>query len=204
LFNTLVTPLYFLQIVAGWTRLSVGKNIVAVVIILPTLLYFVPRIGPYAPAGCWIAVNFGYYLFEVPLMHRRLLKGHMSQWWLGDTLIPMIATAIVFGCSWLLIPADQKPWFGFLQAALTSVVSFLAIGLLFPTLRRDAIEAAHRFILGHHAGRMEHVFHVFFEGIPDQRRLELGRALFAGIPTNSIEGCELAYRRLFDISRVCG
>lgn len=147
LFNTLVTPLYFLQIASGWTRLSAGKNIVAVAVILPVLLIFVPRIGPIAAAAGWIAVNLGYYLFEVPLMHRRLLKGQMWQWWLTDTLLPMIVVALIFSCSWLLVPADQNPWFGLLQAVLTSAIAFGTIGLVFPTLRRDAIESARRSIL---------------------------------------------------------
>lgn len=148
LFNTFMTPPYVLEIAAGWTRLSVGKSIVAVVIVLPVLLILVPRIGPIAAAGGWIAVNIGFYLFEVPLMHRRLLKGHMWQWWLTDTLLPAIIVGIVFGCSWLLVPVDQKPWFGLLQAAPTAAIAFGAIGLVFPALRRDAIETVCRLIAG--------------------------------------------------------
>ena len=37
----------------------------------------------------WLALNLGYYLFEVPIMHRRLLRLELWRWYLVDTLVPL-------------------------------------------------------------------------------------------------------------------
>lgn len=144
LFNTVTNPLYFLQIAAGWTRLSVVKNVVAIAVTLPFLFIFVPRIGPQAAALCWIATNVGYYLFEAPLMHRRLLKKELPRWWLIDTLFPMAIATIIFGCAWLLVTTNQNPWIGVLQAGFTALVTFGVMVWALPGLRNDGIYAFHR------------------------------------------------------------
>jgi O-antigen/teichoic acid export membrane protein len=148
LFQTVVTPFYLIQIAAGSTRLTAASSVVAVAVTLPTLLILVPRVGPVAAAGCWIAVNLGYYLFAVPLMHSRLLRDELWRWWLMDTLLPMIVVALVFTGSSLLIPPSEKPWWGFLQGAATASIAVCAISLVFPKLRRDAFAAACRLIAG--------------------------------------------------------
>lgn len=80
---------YTLQISAGWVRLSLYKNLAAIVLTLPGLLWLVPWIGGVGGAIVWLALNLGYYVFEIPIMHRRLLRDEMWRWYLIDTLAPL-------------------------------------------------------------------------------------------------------------------
>jgi O-antigen/teichoic acid export membrane protein len=135
LFNTLMTPPYFLQIASGWTRLSVVKNIIAVAAVLPVLFIFVPRYGPIAAAVVWIAINVGYYLFEVPLMHRRLLRRELWRWWIIDTLLPTIVVTLIYAVAAVMLPPEISRLPGVLLAFVMAAVAWLVLLMAWPALR---------------------------------------------------------------------
>ena len=80
LFLALVFLPFALQLAHGWTSLSIYKNIIAVMIYVPLLLYLVPLLGAKGAALCWLLLTLGYFLIEVPVMHRRLLRGTQWRW----------------------------------------------------------------------------------------------------------------------------
>lgn len=141
LFNTLVTPPYFLQIANGWTRLSVIKNVIALVFILPILVITVPRYGPLAAAVCWIALNLGYYLIEVPYMHRCLLKGELWAWWGRDTLAPMAVAAIVYGATLAIVPPEIDRFDGLAMAIVVAILTWAILLVTLPFYRADVFGA---------------------------------------------------------------
>jgi hypothetical protein len=49
-----------------------------VLLFVPLLLWLIAHYGAAGAALAWIALNARYFLFEVPFMHRRLLKGGMG------------------------------------------------------------------------------------------------------------------------------
>ncbi len=130
LLNTLAMAPLTLQLSAGWTRLSILKNLVALPPFLLALAWGIPHIGMIAGAWCWVALNLGYYLIEVPLTHRRLLPGEMWRWWGQDTLLPSIVAATMFVLAGFLVPGDLPPWPGVALAtcaAMATAVALLAV-----------------------------------------------------------------------------
>ena len=138
LFNTVMTAPYFLQIASGWTLLSVVKNAIAVAIILPVLVITVPLYGPIAAAACWIGLNVGYYLLEVPYMHRRLLPRELWTWWGRDTLLPMATVGVVYTCVLFLVPPVLPRLEGLALTAIVAIIAWLALLMVLPLLRSDA------------------------------------------------------------------
>lgn len=132
LLNVLITLPYILQISAGWTSLSVFKNIIAIAILLPALIYGIPKFGPIVGAGCWLALNGGYYLFEVPCMHRRLLPHEMKSWWWNDTLLPALYASPIFAGSYMLSSAGQSRIEVLAQAFITALIAGIVLMLLLP------------------------------------------------------------------------
>lgn len=133
LLNVLSTLPYVLQMAAGRTRLLFIKNVLALAAILPTLVYGIPEYGPIAGAWCWLAVNASYYLFEVPIMHQRLLKNELWAWWFKDTLLPAFAVMVMFAVIHYFF-SDAKEWslvFTVAGAAMTAII-LLAIMLHYP------------------------------------------------------------------------
>jgi O-antigen/teichoic acid export membrane protein len=87
--NGLMQMPYHLQLAQGWTGLSVKVNVVAVVALIPSLLWAVPRFGATGAAWIWVALNAGYVLFAVQLMHLRVMPKEKWRWYLFDVLLPM-------------------------------------------------------------------------------------------------------------------
>lgn len=94
---------YHLQVAFGWTRLAVVSDTVSVVLLVPAILFLVPRYGLMAAAGCWVALNLGQFFIVTPLMHRRLLRSEFWAWVWEDTGKPAclaVGTALVCRVLW--------------------------------------------------------------------------------------------------------
>lgn len=133
--NGLMNVPYALQLAAGWTRLPLYQNIVAVIILLPCLFWATARYGAIGAAWVWIAVNAGYILIGVQVMHTRLLPGEKLRWYLYDVGVPLTgALGVAVSARWLF------PTTGSLLtvAGLLAVVSFfglLVTAMLTPVVR---------------------------------------------------------------------
>jgi O-antigen/teichoic acid export membrane protein len=130
--NAAVTPPSFLQLAAGWTRLLVLKSWLSLPLYIGLLAYSIPKFGPVAGAWCWIILNLAYYLIEVPLVHRRLLKSELFAWWIIDTLLPTIVVMALFRLSTYLVPLSPVPWRGILQGVCTAALSWLVLLAMLP------------------------------------------------------------------------
>jgi len=145
LLNIVMLMPLLLQLAAGWTRLSVIKNVIAVALVLPILLLGVPRFGPIVGAWCWFGLNFAYYLVEVPLVHRRLLRGEMRAWWIRDTLCPgIIAAAFFWAVARLSSALQDRPIEAIAAAAASGLVSAALLALALPHPRAMIMEVSRR------------------------------------------------------------
>lgn len=123
--NAMVTMPYALQLAHGWTRLTIYKNLLAVVILVPVLNLLISRWGAVGAAVAWISLNAGYVLFEVPIMHSRLLRGDLSQWYFADIGLPILISFSIAGASKYLFPSQTSLVLTAGWIALTSLIAFL-------------------------------------------------------------------------------
>jgi O-antigen/teichoic acid export membrane protein len=124
-----------LQLAHGWTSLSIWKNVVAVALYVPLLLFLVPRYGATGAALSWLALTAGYLFIEVPVMHRRLLKDAKWRWYLSDLGKPLAIALGVMGLAWIALPSDFSPWQKFALIALAGFVAQGVTLLLLPDVR---------------------------------------------------------------------
>ena len=61
--NGLMTLPYTLQLAYGWTRLTLYKNIVAVIFLVPLMVWMVQMYHGIGAALAWVILNFGYIIF---------------------------------------------------------------------------------------------------------------------------------------------
>ena len=90
--NQLACLPFALQVAAGWVKLGVYTNAVAVIFIVPALVIAAYFFGGVGAATVWIALSCIYVFIYVNLLHSRILKGEARQWYAG-TLLP-----VVLGC----------------------------------------------------------------------------------------------------------
>jgi O-antigen/teichoic acid export membrane protein len=93
--NALCSVPYAAQLAHGWTRLGLSVNAVAVALLAPVTLWLVPRHGAMAAGWIWAAVNVGYVVVQVMLMHRRILRGEAARWYLQAFLAPLVASTVM-------------------------------------------------------------------------------------------------------------
>jgi O-antigen/teichoic acid export membrane protein len=132
--NSLMNLPYALQLAHGWTSLAFFTNVISVIILIPLLVVTISYYGAIGAAAVWIALNSGYVLIQLPIMHRRLLKGEQWRWYLEDVGLPLMTTLSVIGIGRLLIH-DQMP----LPIVLASIAIILALALASAALAASQI-----------------------------------------------------------------
>jgi len=124
-----------LQLAHGWTRLVFAINTVAVIVLAPLIYFASLRYGGVGAAWVWIILNCGYVIFLLQMMHRRLLPGHLREWFLVDVGQPL-AAALAVGGLWHLaggIPVHYG-W-ALLSLAAVALLTTLAAAFAAPQIR---------------------------------------------------------------------
>jgi O-antigen/teichoic acid export membrane protein len=104
--NGLMWMPYQSQLAHGWTGLTIRVNAVAVLILVPAILWLVPRHGALAAGWIWVTLNLAYVVIAIQFMHRRILLGEKSEWYLADIAAPVGGAAII---ALLLTPFAPSP-----------------------------------------------------------------------------------------------
>jgi len=110
--HCLVHPPYALQLAHGWTGLALKINLVSVLVMAPLLVVGAGYFGSVGAAFAWTMLTAGYVIVGVPLMHRRLLPGELSDWYLRDTL-PALGAAllvVVLAAQFKFSEVSQPVW----------------------------------------------------------------------------------------------
>jgi O-antigen/teichoic acid export membrane protein len=135
LFNGLMWIPYQLQLAHGWTSLTIKVNSVAVVILVPAILWAVPTYGALGAAWVWVTLNAGYILFDIYFIHQRLLPTEKWRWYREDVAIPLAAaTATAWLCRWVM-PEGLGRLGAFGVLLLSSGGVLLAAALAAPLVR---------------------------------------------------------------------
>jgi O-antigen/teichoic acid export membrane protein len=133
--NGLVSVPGYLQAAAGWPALMVYTNAAAAVVLVPAILVMTPKYGAAGAALVWLILNTGYLMFNVPVMHRRLLRGEQGRWYLEDLGLPVAGTLAIVVSGRLLMPDMQSMWMTASWIAAVGLVALCACATLAPQVR---------------------------------------------------------------------
>lgn len=129
---------YALQLAYGWTSLSVYANLVAIIVLVPALLYFVDKYGALGAASVWTLLNFGQLTITISLMHQRYLRGEQLLWYFKDIALPVIGALVPLILWWGVYNANTHPIVSFLQLAAALGTSVLVSTIVTPAARNVA------------------------------------------------------------------
>lgn len=139
LFNGFMNIPYMLQLAHGWTGYAIRVNVVAVAIIIPAILWAVPRYGAIGAAWIWVALNAGYVLIGVHFMYRRLLPEQKWRWYWESITKPLLTGAIVaFGLAFMM-PVPQVRLDSIFTLLLVSICVVASVALVMPSMRQRII-----------------------------------------------------------------
>lgn len=138
LLNGLMWIPYQTQLAHGWTSLAVKVNIVAVALIVPAILWAVPRYGAEGAAWVWGALNAGYCVIAVQFMYRRILPAEKWRWYRQDVLMPLLAAGLAVGLIKNLWPVQDTAIAQAAVLAIAAIASLTASGLAAHHVRQQA------------------------------------------------------------------
>ena len=93
--NGLMHLPYALQLAYGWTKLAFYTNLIAVIILVPSIIYMTKWYGPGGAAAVWVALNCAYILISIQFMHRRLMPEEKWRWYFQDLGMPVGLTLLI-------------------------------------------------------------------------------------------------------------
>ena len=127
---------FMAQLAYGWTGFAVRVNAVAVAIIVPVILWAVPRYGAVAAAWVWLGLNTGYVLISIHFMHRRILCNEKWLWYARAVGVPVLVSGLSVVCLRLSLPADlgRMQLSAYLVLSTTVVTIFTAFTTQEPLL----------------------------------------------------------------------
>jgi O-antigen/teichoic acid export membrane protein len=86
---------YQMQLAHGIVGLAIKSNVGAILIVVPALLWAIPRYGAIGAAWVWAGFNCGYIVVNVNFMYRRILSGEQWRWYLKDIALPLTAITVL-------------------------------------------------------------------------------------------------------------
>lgn len=132
---------YMLQLAHGWTSLSIGVNIVAASVIVPLIVWGVPRYGALGAAYGLLLLNVGYVIVHAYFMHRRLLPGGRLRWYRDAIARPLLTGSVVCGAFALLWPRTHSHGIAALLLAAAALGVSVAVLAALPTVRPTIVRA---------------------------------------------------------------
>jgi O-antigen/teichoic acid export membrane protein len=139
LLNGLVWVPYQMQLAHGWTSLTIKISIIAVSLMVPALFLVVPAYGAIGAAWVSVVMYAVYFIFYIPLMHRRLLPADKWRWYSWDVAVPLAAaTAVAFLFRWAM-PHDLGKLGEFGVLLTSSMCVLIAAAAAAPMVRSQLI-----------------------------------------------------------------
>ncbi len=126
--NGFVTMPYYLQLVHRWTKLSIYKNIVAIILLIPTLYFSILKFGIIGACWIWLILNLLYFIFEIPIMHSRIMKDEKMKYYLEDIgkflIVSLLFTTVIFtATTFFILPI----YFLFAILVITGIVQIFLL-----------------------------------------------------------------------------
>jgi O-antigen/teichoic acid export membrane protein len=135
--NGLMNIPYAMQLAAGWTRLTIATNLVAIAVLVPLTWWSVTLFGVTGGAVAWLGLNVGYFILTPQLMHHRLLRGEKLRWYVQDNLRPALAALAVAALALLVHEASVSRWTTTAQLAFYWAAATAATMMAVPGIRGE-------------------------------------------------------------------
>jgi len=134
-FNGIMHLPVALQLAFGWTSLSILKNVVAVILVVPSIIYLAVYHGAVGVSCVWLGLNLGYFFLEIPVMHLRLLRKEKWKWYLQDVCVPFLVCLFIAGFGRILVKGPMPQYKMLLYLIIISGLTFGLTWIATPVTR---------------------------------------------------------------------
>ncbi len=134
-FNALISLPHALQLAFGWTKLIFFRNLIAVFVLIPLTIYMTTFYGAIGATTVWLFLNVGSVLFEIPIMHRRLLPEEKWRWYWQDVLIPLGTALLIAGLGKLFMSKTMTQIMTLIYLVMVSALTLGITAIVTPATR---------------------------------------------------------------------
>ncbi|OTE95254.1 polysaccharide biosynthesis protein [Crenothrix sp. D3] len=127
---------YMLTLAYGWTKFSVYSNTVAVVLLVPSMIWATLNYGVMGAAWIWVILNSGYVLISVHFLYRRLLTTEKWRWYGKDILIPSFTVLCTGGFCVFIFPEGLSKIAELVLLLLSGILMVASAWLVSPFIPR--------------------------------------------------------------------
>jgi O-antigen/teichoic acid export membrane protein len=151
LYGLMFVPLA-LQLAYGWTTLAIRSNAIAVAVFIPLTYVLTKKFGCVGAAGAWVALNIGYVLIQVPLIHKRLLPGVTKSWYLWDVSVPFVGALLPALLVYRLVPTPVRRMSTAGTVAVAGIAALIGATVCSRTVRLRVVAIISRMLKARHSG----------------------------------------------------
>jgi O-antigen/teichoic acid export membrane protein len=147
--NGLMHLPYYAQLAFGITKIGFWQNVIAIIFLIPVMIYATLYYGAVGGALSWVILNFSYTVFGLQVMHRLILQGELKKWYLVDVGLPLLLAVIINAITYFLLISETPFPSSQLQAVFFIIGTFLIIVLCnmfsIPTVRHFWIKRVFKY-----------------------------------------------------------
>ena len=133
--NGLMNVPYMLQLADAWTRLALYANLIAIIIMVPMIIYMTTQYGAVGGASVWLILNIFYVPISLHFMHKRLLPHEKWRWYWQDVGLPLVTCVILVVLGRMLVHGFVPNFVLLTLILLILVISLGITALVTPTTR---------------------------------------------------------------------
>jgi len=124
-----------LQLAFGWTSLSLFKSMIYTVLFVPLIIYAAVNYGAVGVASIWVILNLCSFVFEIPIMHLRLLRKEKWRWYLHDVCLPLVVCIFIAGIGRIFIREPMPQYITLLCLIIIFALTVATASIITPVTR---------------------------------------------------------------------
>jgi O-antigen/teichoic acid export membrane protein len=137
--NVLMSMPYGLMLAAGWVKLVIYQNIIAIIVLVPGLYYATKNFAGLGAAYIWLILNISYVLVLIPIMHRKILQSELQTWYEKSFIAPILICASISIATKMLMPSTSNSLMVIIQIGVAYLLSCFMTLLYLSDLRQDIL-----------------------------------------------------------------
>jgi len=125
---------YHLAIANAHTKTNVRMGVVALILIIPALFFFVKTYGLIGATFTWVAFNLIAYFYLGYALLKKFLKQEFLRWLINDTIVPLFITVFIGVIAYYITKDLPKGLYVLIYSVFIGLVSLLLNLLMFTKL----------------------------------------------------------------------
>lgn len=128
---------YHLAIANGHTKTNVRLGIVAIICIIPSLIFCVKQFGLIGATYTWLIMNVFAYFYLGYFIITKFLKNEFERWLINGTLIPLIISMLIGLISYFFTINLERGYYVILYSIIIGLISLVLNLIVFNKFNPD-------------------------------------------------------------------